>query len=331
MKSEIENLFSDEILNQAIELFELEKEKTKKIDSFESFIFESIWKGTPCILRITHSSHRNIKQIKGELEWINFLAENEARVCQAYPSSKGNYVEKITQQDSTYFLIAAFQKAEGLFLNKNKHLLTDSLIIEWGKLVGRLHRLTKEYLPTSKERRRPVWSEYIPKIEEYLNKELVALKRAKEIIQTIESLPKDRDSYGLIHYDIHQSNFLISDGKITLFDFDDSEYNWFIADIAVILFTALWAKLNGERSREEFISDFLIKFLKGYNQENNLSNWWVNKIALFLRMRHILLYAVIIREHKLNPTEWSKKLIEKWKPMIEKDIPYVTLKLNKMP
>ncbi|MHA1555992.1 MAG: phosphotransferase enzyme family protein [Candidatus Heimdallarchaeota archaeon] len=330
MKSEIENLFSDEILNQAINLFELEKDKTTKIDSFESFIFESVWKGVPCILRITHSSHRNMEQVKGELDWINYLADNSAPVCQAYPSSNGNYVEKIKQQESSYFLVAIFQKAEGLFLNKNKHLLTDSLIMEWGKLVGKLHRLTKEYLPAIKESKRPVWSDYTPKIEEYLNEEPVALKRAKEIIKTIRSLPKDRDSYGLIHYDIHQANFLINNGEITLFDFDDSEYNWFVADIAVILFTALWAKLNGEKSREEFISDFLIKFLKGYKQENELSNWWVNKISEFLRMRHILLYAVIIREHKLNPTEWSKKLIEEWKPMIENNIPYVTLKLRKI-
>ncbi|MHA1462321.1 MAG: phosphotransferase, partial [Candidatus Heimdallarchaeota archaeon] len=131
--------------------------------------------------------------------------------------------------------------------------------------------------------------------------------------------------------DIHQANFLINNGEITLFDFGDSEYNWFVADIAVILFTALWAKLNGEKSREEFISDFLIKFLKGYKQENELSKWWVNKISEFLRMRHVLLYAVIIREHKLNPTEWSKKMIEEWKPMIEDNIPYVTLKLGKIP
>ncbi len=312
MKSEIENLFSDEILNQSIEFFELEKDKTTKIDSFESFIFESVWKGIPCILRITHSSHRNIEQIKGELDWINYLAGNSAPVCEAFPSLNGNYVEKIILQNSSYFLVAIFRKAEGGTLNKNKHLLTEHLIIEWGKLVGKLHRLTKEYLPSTKENKRPMWSDYIPNIEEYLNEEPVALKRAKEITKTIRALPKDRDSFGLIHYDIHQANFLINNGKISLFDFDDSEYSWFIADIAVILFTVLWTKLNGEKSREEFIIDFLNKFLMGYNQENELSNWWLNKIPEFLRMRHILLYAVIIREHKLNPTEWSKKLIEEW-------------------
>jgi Ser/Thr protein kinase RdoA (MazF antagonist) len=327
LKSEIENLFTEEILNKAIELFGLDRDKTIKINSFENFIFESVWRDTPCILRITHSSHRNMEQIKGELDWINYLADNDAPVCQAFPSSKGNFVEKIAHQDSSYFLAAIFRKVEGLFLDNNQHLLTDSLILKWGKLVGKLHRLAKDYSPLTKESTRPIWSDYIPTIKEYLAEEPFALQRAKEIVKTIESLPKDKDCYGLIHYDIHQANFLINDhGDISLFDFDDSEYSWFVADIAVILFTVLWfIKLNGKKSREEFISDFLLKFLEGYNQENKLSNWWLNKIDVFLRMRHILLYAVMIREHKLNPTKWSRKIIKEWKPMIENNIPYVKL------
>ena len=80
----------------------------------------SFWKGLPCILRITHSTHRNIEQIKGELDWINYLAENNAPVCQAYPSTNGNFVEKIKQNSSSYLLVAIFQKAEGLFLNKKQ-------------------------------------------------------------------------------------------------------------------------------------------------------------------------------------------------------------------
>ena len=325
MKAEIENLLTDEILNKAIELFNLDKEKTVKINSFESFIFESVWKDTPCILRITHSSHRNIEQIKGELDWINYLSENGAPVCKPFPSTKGNFVEKIEHKDSSHFLAAIFRKAEGSFLDKNRHLLTDSLIMNWGRLVGKLHKLTKDYTP-AKGTSRPIWSDYIPNIEKYLADEPIALQKAKEITKSIKSLPKDKDSYGLIHYDVHQANFLISNsGEITVFDFDDSEYSWFVADFAVLLFTVLWAKLNGERNREEFIIDFLNKFLKGYNEENELSNWWLSKISDFLRMRHILLYAVIVREHKLNPTEWSKKHIDEWKPMIENDIPYVKL------
>ena len=327
MKSDIENLFTIEILNEAIKLFDLDKEKTVKINSFESFIFESVWNGTPCILRITHSSHRNIKQINGELDWINYLNDNGAPVCKAFPSENGNFVEKIGHDDSSFFLAVIFRKAEGLFLDKNKQLLTDSLIVNWGKVVGKLHRLTKDYTPSIKDSIRPIWSDYVTNIEEYLSDDSLALQRSKEIVNKLHSLPKDRDSYGLIHYDIHQANFLINnEGEITLFDFDDSEYSWFVADFAVILFNLIWFYLDDKKKKDEFANEFLIKFLEGYNQENNLSTWWLNKIPDFIRMRHILLYAVMKREYKITRDKWFEKYLKKWKPMIEKDIPYIRLK-----
>ncbi|NHJ05248.1 MAG: hypothetical protein EAX90_10510 [Candidatus Heimdallarchaeota archaeon] len=327
MKVEIESLLTDRIVDEAIERFNLVKEKTNKVNSFENFIFESIWKGIPCILRLTHSSHRTIEQIKGEIDWIDYLVTNEAPVCQAFPSISGNYVERIPHQDSSYFLASIFRKADGLFLDKNKHLLTDTVIINWGKLVGKLHKLTKNYSPKTKDVNRPIWSDYVTNINEYLADDSIALQKVKEIVNKLESFPKDKDCFGLIHYDIHQANFLINDKEeINLFDFDDCEYSWFVADIAVILFTLIWFYLDKKSNKDEFCERFLGIFLKGYSQENILSTWWLNRISDFIRMRHILLYAVVIREHKLKPTEWSENIIKEWKPMIYNDIPYVKLK-----
>jgi len=34
-------------------------------------------------------------------------------------------------------------------------------------------------------------------------------------------------------------------------------------------------------------------FLKGYYKENNLSKYWIERIPLFLKLREIVLYAVI--------------------------------------
>ncbi len=326
MKSEIEALFTEDILEEAIKKFDLNKEKTKVHNSFESFIFYSEWQGKPCILRITHSSHRTTDQIKGELDWINYLAKHGAPVCQAYPSPRGEFVERVDVADKTsYFTVAIFEKAEGEFLHQNKELLTEDFLQKWGKLIGQLHRLTKDYPEPPKEMRRPEWSAYIPKIEKFLADDSTVLAKANEIFAKINALPKDKDSFGLIHYDIHQANFLINKGEFALFDFDDSEYSWFIADIAVIMITAFWGKLQGERNRDEFAQWFFENIMKGYVEENTLSNWWLKKLPDFIRLRHMLLYSVLKQEMKLNPKGPWQPMVDQWRPMIENDIPYIAL------
>ncbi|MHA1355973.1 MAG: phosphotransferase [Candidatus Heimdallarchaeota archaeon] len=132
-------------------------------------------------------------------------------------------------------------------------------------------------------------------------------------------------SYGLIHYDVHQSNFLINNDEFALFDFDDSEYSWFIADIAVIMITIFWGGLNGEQNREEFAQWFFENIMIGYKTENTLSNWWLKKLPDFIRLRHVLLYSVLKQEMKLNPKGPWQPLLDQWQPMIENDIPYIAL------
>ena len=63
----------------------------------------------------------------------------------------------------------------------------------------------------------------------------------------------------------------------------------------------------------------------GYRQENVLSNYWLQQLPNFVRLRHILLYAVLTQEMKLNPKGPWQPLIDNWKPMIENDVPYIEL------
>lgn len=59
----------------------------------------------------------------------------------------------------------------------------------------------------------------------------IALQRLAEVRQTLNAMPKSTESYGLIHADLHFWNFAVSPGGLTVFDFDNSEYNWFMADL----------------------------------------------------------------------------------------------------
>ncbi len=61
-------------------------------------------------------------------------------------------------------------------------------------------------------------------------------KIAEDLLKEIETLPKDKDSYGLIHNDLHPGNFLIDGERIHLIDFDGCMYSWYAFDIGNALY-----------------------------------------------------------------------------------------------
>jgi len=72
-------------------------------------------------------------------------------------------------------------------------------------LLGRMHSLTKNYLPGDPAWKRPDWDEPIMlEVLEWLpeSESLVAGKYV-DLKINLDQLPKSNDSYGLIHFDAH--------------------------------------------------------------------------------------------------------------------------------
>jgi Ser/Thr protein kinase RdoA (MazF antagonist) len=135
----------------------------------------------------------------------------------------------------------------------------------------------------------------------------------------LQALPTDRASYGLIHADLTQWNFVVHEGRLTVFDFDSSEYAWFAKDIAVSLYYAVHSE---ERDRDQFVPEFLSHFLRGYWREYDLAPWWLEQIPDLLRLQRLILYSY---SHQLtdpdHPDPDSARYIAKTRPAIEQDLP----------
>ncbi len=234
MDRRIKSLYSDKILLEAAARYGIDRSKIKKLGGFESFIYEYEKNGENKILRIAHSYHRSMIDLHAEMEWINYLGENGADVAGAVKSESGRLAEKIDIGDS-YFIASSIEKADGTHVKK-EHWNKD-LFKAWGKAIGKLHKITKDYVPIKTPRFR--WDdEYLIKdFKRYLpESEVVISEKTQGIIDEIKRLETGRDSYGLIHTDIHHGNFFWDNGKITIFDFDDCAYKHLISDIAIAVF-----------------------------------------------------------------------------------------------
>ena len=83
MEETIRNRYSRGILDQALHAFGVKHDQLQELDGFESFIYQFNRGQEQGILRITHSIRRTPGQIRGELDWINYLKEGGAGVAQA--------------------------------------------------------------------------------------------------------------------------------------------------------------------------------------------------------------------------------------------------------
>jgi len=105
----------------------------------------------------------------------------------------------------------------------------------WGQVLGQMHRLTKTYRPLSAAMRRPGMAHlgYFYRIPVWRSPAVIQAKY-EHLIVDLHALPKDADSYGLIHFDFNDGNFTVDydNGDITVFDFDDCCYFWFMFELA---------------------------------------------------------------------------------------------------
>jgi Ser/Thr protein kinase RdoA (MazF antagonist) len=210
-----------------------------------------------------------------------------------------------------------------------------------------MHALAVDYQPAY-GLSRPEWDEgSLQFIESYLpESEVIAHQQYRSVLEQIHALPKDKTSYGLIHQDAHQNNFFIdTDDTLTLFDFDDCVYSWFVNDIAIVLFyISMDAEEYGFADAASFTHEFLIHFLRGYRGAYSLPSAWLKAIPVFLKLRELELYAVVHRDFQIEGVEhwdierfkqipgfdansgnnqWIAAFMHNRKPRIDQGLPFI--------
>jgi amicoumacin kinase len=325
----IRDRFTPAILAAARDRYGIAEDAIRLLDGFESHILAFERHGAEFILRLSHSSRRTTDLIRGEADWINYLAAGGAGVARAVESPLGELVEPIDDGAHGQFLATAFVKAPGVMPWDAGW--TPALYEAYGRLIGRTHTLTKNYAPQRPEWRRPEWDDPVfDYVSMYLPaKETIALERYREALSRVKGLPRGRDNYGLTHQDAHGANMHVdAAGRLMLFDFDDCGYHYFANDIAMCLFYMT----TGQRNNTEFARDFLTHFMRGYREENAPADWWLPELSPFLKLREIELYAQLHREFDIEhrgldaiDDEWCAMYMEGRKERIDAGVPWIEL------
>jgi len=277
------------------------------------------------ILRLTPPNDDvNLTAQRSILAWMSYLAEHGACVPAPLPSQNGNLVEVISSSEGEW-LAVAYTRAEGV-------LSEEIPLDEWdnsqfqmlGRSIGKVHAVARGYVP-SHEVSYPDWEAGGNLFKRQIENEPWLKDKQTHLLEQIHALPKPTDAYGLIHCDLHFGNFFVDTRKqiVTLIDFDDCAYGWFVMDIAILLFDIL--VLYTGKDKDEYGSNFLRLFLTGYLIENPMSVFWLEQLPLFLKLLEINVYDMVANFFPDDADEWVMKFMPGRKERLENNVPYVDL------
>lgn len=243
-------------------------------------------------LRISVLDDRAAGDYLEEAEFVHYLAEKGAPVADVIPSLNGNYVESFSQDQKEIFVIL-FEYAKGMLISDNGYRYREGAPLEeyfynTGKALGAIHRLSKEYNPEHK--RQEFFDKYNPEyIDELVPDSYGELKRAiKDRLEEYHDLPVTGDVYGLVHFDFSDGNYNIdmNTGDITVYDFDNCIYCWYMFDLAHLWTHGIgWCRHEADpNKRKEFMDHYFETILKGYRSETDVSDEMLDKLPLFIDM-----------------------------------------------
>lgn len=300
-----DNMKNTLVIDNIASLYGFESKHLKEIKGgFQNTVYEVEHGDETLIVRLTPSHRRSYENIKAELNFILLAHDNGVSVAKPLKLNDKEYIETI-QGDLTYYCVV-FERALGEHLSYPEYLADDSYYYQIGLMLGKLHKASRR-IPLDAGRFHYRDNAYIKKyLDTIPDSELHA--PFVSILEEISQLPIREGQYGLIHGDVNVGNFF-SDGKsLTLFDFDECQYSWYVEDIAIALYYTVYVfGDDAKEERDKKCNQFMQAFLKGYREHSEISKEELMWIPKFLVLREMIVHVGIHDNWDMdNLSGWAK-------------------------
>lgn len=287
---------------QAAGLWAADADTIEHIGDFGNSVYSFKAAGSTAILRLTNPRDRSQPVNQAELDFLLHLKSSGVQVSIPLPSRRGHLIEPVSVDD-TELLASVFDYAPGLVVTPESPHWGEAFFRAWGRTLAHIHEATRVFEPIA-GRQRWHWQDedlianarrYIPADDTLSLRELDTLQRH------LSQLPISRETYGLIHADLGNRNFHYDpDNGITVFDFGNCCYHWFVADITITLST-----LRHYPERDQY-RDWL---LAGYAEIFPVDLFLFSQHSWFMRLRILYVYLDRLMIFGGNPSESQRETL----------------------
>ncbi|MGU3436348.1 phosphotransferase enzyme family protein [Actinomycetes bacterium M1A6_2h] len=243
--------------------------------------------GTRRALRVHRAGYHSLRAIESEHAWIDALRrDNVVRSPAVVRTSSGESVARVNDRH-----VALFEWVDGRSPDD-----TPQSFREIGAVSARLHAHARSWrLPARFSRLTWGFDEQLGphahwgKWQDAVDLDAAGSDVLRRCVRIIESRVRQfgcgGDRFGLIHSDLRAANLVVDDsGAVTVIDFDDCGFGWYIADLA--------ASLSFIEDRSDVL-ELVDAWLTGYRSVGALSADEESMVSTFVAMRRIQLTAWI--------------------------------------
>ena len=247
------------------------------------------------LLRVYRKGWRQLSEIEFEVDVLQHLHNNGAKVAYPLESFNGKHVTSIeAPEGKRYVIITKF--ADGSALEYED--INDASL--YGRHVAEIHALSAGFTtehPRFKLDLTHLIDEPLKYIQPFLahrEKDWDFIKRyATFLAEQISNTSLNELDYGFCHGDFHGGNAHKHKGSVAFFDFDACGFGLRAYDVAVFK----WAARLDEKEHERWVP-----FLDGYRQVREISDNDLRIVDTFVAIREIWLMGLLLG----NSDDFSK-------------------------
>jgi Ser/Thr protein kinase RdoA (MazF antagonist) len=257
----------------------------------------------PSVLRVHRLGYHTEAEIASELAWMDALrSEAGVRTPRVLPAADGRRMVTVAERGGSSGQPAErhcvrFELLPGTEPGGSPEdpELTTEHFAELGEITARMHRHAREWS-------RPDWFtrfhwDYAAAFGEQARwgrwqdgigvgpSEREILTRLDNVLRArLRAFGSGPERYGLVHADTRLANLLVHDGSVSVIDFDDSGFSWYLYDLgtSVSFF-----------EHEPEVPALVDSWLEGYRRAARLSAEDQAEIWTFIMFRRLLLVAWI--------------------------------------
>jgi Ser/Thr protein kinase RdoA (MazF antagonist) len=253
----------------------------------------------PSVLRVHRLGYHTGQEIASELAWMDALrAEAGVRTPRVLPATDGRRLVTVAERGGPavrHCVRFEFLPGTEPGAEPGDAGLTASHFEELGEITARMHRHSRgwrrpdwftrfDWDHAAAFGRAPRWGRWQDGIGVGAPEREVLARLDDVLFRRLQTFGTGPGRYGLVHADTRLANLLVHEGSVSVIDFDDSGFSWYLYDLgtSVSFF---------EHSPE--VPHLVDSWLEGYRRAGELSKEDQAEIWTFIMFRRLLLLAWI--------------------------------------
>lgn len=307
----------------AAPLFDLEPESVTVLSQSENVVCEiNARGGDRAVMRLHRPGYNDLRELESEVVWVAALRDAGLPVPSPRPTTDGGYYVETTIGAETR-MVGAVEWIDGQPLSDAATTTGEGSTGPYhqiGRLAAQIRSHSVAWHPPSRFVRRrwdgdglvgeaPSWGRFW-ELEALSNGQRSLFSRARSRLRDeLATLAVDGSSFGLIHADLHPGNLMVSGSDLTVIDFDDAGFGWFMYELAVALHPVLG---------QPWEADVRAALIDGYRQVHTVSGGDERLIDVFLTIRCLMIVGWLDARRELPTHQHFEALVDEAVLMAER-------------